>query len=1080
MAWRKCVVRSLVLLIAGCAIGALFLYRSLTNPTEVRERVLGVLRARFPGANASLESARLHLLGGISINELHLTSRQGIEKAEFAYVPHATIYHDKQRLSKGEVAVSRIEFAKAKLYVSRGADGIWSVNHDILAEPDPRQLVPTMVFKQATLLLEDHFNPPSLPPVKIRDLDLTIMNDPLPTLVFEGTGTTDLGGKVQVRGSWGRSSHEFALSLEALDFTIGPDLVERLSGCNPQLADHARQLSGIGRVQADLRYRPGANVPWSHDVRFQLSGGKLCHAKIPFPLEALEARCRCTNDALTIEQLTARSGDTLLQAALRLRSLTSAADLEGSAKVEHLPVCSEVFNALPPKLQAIQHDYSPTGFADIAFDFQRRDGHWRETCLIYPHDASILCAKFPYLLQRVTGLIGHQLDEITPGQETESLNLNLVGYTSGVPSPPSPPGTDETTASRVASAPGAHETTASRVASAPPEREVHINGKIEGKAPAAVDVTISGKDIPIDDKLVNALVKPELQRIVHSFSPAGLADIEAHILRTQGNSDFENRFFIHFHDAWMSYEVFPYPLENVSGTLDIRPDYWEFRDFCGTHNGGTFRCRGRSDRRPGGGELSVTIEGSNVPLDCELEAAIRKEALKKAWKTLTPGGAIDFDARVHHMPENPEPEIAVTVAPRRCTISPTFFSYPLTDLTGTVYYHQHQVELSRMQARHGRTSVSVDKAKVVLKPEGGVSVDMGELACDPLVADEDLMQALPLAVRKTVGALQSEHPLALRTRLTVDVPEDKSVATNVYWDGELDLNDATLVAGVQMQHVTGKLCCRGSYQGSMRELLGNIELGQASLFGQPLRNLRSLVRLVPSEPDRVCLPNLTAQLFGGDVGGSVRVDYHDGFQYDVNLTASQIKLEELGHENRLGPKARLSGLAGARLFLHGQGADVHGLEGNGVIDVPNGKMCNLPLLLPLLKVLSLRLPDDTAFEEAHVVFGIHGDRVEFRRLDLYGDAVSLSGQGSMNLNGSDLNLDFFAVWARALQFMPPVIDQIPAKFGQALLKIKMRGDVRGKVECTKVLLPPVVEPLKQFINRVRSRGNGGGSPVPDG
>jgi hypothetical protein len=1080
MAWRKCVVRSLVLLIAGTAIGALFLYRSLTNPTEVRERVLDVLHARLPGATVSLESARLHLLGGISINELHLASRKGVEKAEFAYVPHATIRHDKEKLSKGELAVKSIDFPKAKLHVTRGTDGTWNVNADILAEPDPRQLVPTMVFKQATLVIEDHFVPATLPPLKIRDLDLTIMNDPLPTLVFQGAGTTDLGGKVQVRGSWGRSSHEFALSLEALDFTIGPDLVERLSGCCPQLADHARQLSGIGRIQADLRYRPGATVPWSHDVRFQLSGGKLCHAKIPFLLENLEARCRCTNDALTIEQLTARSGDMRVEAALRLRSLSSAADLDGSAKIEHLSVCSEVFKTLPPKLQTIQHDYGPTGFADIAFDFKRRDGHWRECCLIYPHDASILCAKFPYQLHRVTGLIEHRLDEITPGQETECLSLDLVGYT----------------ASRVASAPGDNlsppsplpigargeqtETMASRISLSPGEREVHINGKIEGKAPAAVDVTISGKDIPIDDKLSGALVKPELLKIVHSFSPAGLADIEAHILRTQGSANFDNRFFIHFHDALMSYEAFPYPIENLSGTLEIRPDYWEFRDFCGTHNGATFRCRGRSDRRPGGGELSVTIQGSHVPLDCELEAAIQKDALKRAWKTLAPGGPMDFEAQVHRTPENPEPEISVTLVPRQCTISPAFFSYPLTDLTGTIYYHQHQVELSKMQARHGRTSVSVEKAKVVLKPDGGVSVDMAELACDPLVTDEDLMQALPPAVRKTVGALQSENPFALRTRLTVDVPEDKSVATNVYWDGELDLNDATLAAGVQMQHVTGKLCCRGSYQGGMRELLGNIELRQASLFGQPLRNLHSLVRVVPAEPDRVCLPNLTAQLFGGDVGGWVRVDYHDGLQYDVNLTASQIKLEELEHQNRLGPKARLSGLAGARLFLHGQGADVHGLEGNGVIDVPNGKMCNLPLLLPLLKVLSLRLPDDTAFEEAHVVFGIHGDRVEFRRLDLYGDAVSLSGQGSMNLNGSDLNLDFFAVWARALQFMPPVIDQIPAKFGQALLKIKMRGDVRGKVECTKVLLPPVVEPLKQFIDRVRSRPSGGGPPAPDG
>ena len=32
------------------------------------------------------------------------------------------------------------------------------------------------------------------------------------------------------------------------------------------------------------------------------------------------------------------------------------------------------------------------------------------------------------------------------------------------------------------------------------------------------------------------------------------------------------------------YDVFPYPLENVTGVLELLPDHFVFRDFCGTHN----------------------------------------------------------------------------------------------------------------------------------------------------------------------------------------------------------------------------------------------------------------------------------------------------------------------------------------------------------------------------------------------------------------------------------------------------------------------------------------------------------------
>src|SRR6516225_6226874 len=153
MAWRKWLVRTLVLFIAGTAIAAALAYLSWTNPTAVREQVIARLRAQFPGAVVNLESARFRLLGGITVNELHLTPRSGSEPTELAYVPRVTIDPDKEMFSKGKLAIRRVDWQKAKLHVIGGPDGSW--NRDgILAEPDPKQPVPTMVFKQATLVVE--------------------------------------------------------------------------------------------------------------------------------------------------------------------------------------------------------------------------------------------------------------------------------------------------------------------------------------------------------------------------------------------------------------------------------------------------------------------------------------------------------------------------------------------------------------------------------------------------------------------------------------------------------------------------------------------------------------------------------------------------------------------------------------------------------------------------------------------------------------------------------------------------------------------------------------------------------------
>src|SRR5262249_46410679 len=160
----------------------------------------------------------------------------------------------------------------------------------------------------------------------------------------------------------------------------------------------------------------------------------------------------------------------------------------------------------------------------------------------------------------------------------------------------------------------------------------------------------------------------------------------------------------------------------------------------------------------------------------------------------------------------------------------------------------------------------------------------------------------------------------------------------------------------------------------------------------------------------------------------------------MKLTASQVRLEEFGYHN-LGPDSQVQGLASAHLYLAGQGLDCSQLQGSGTVEVPSGKMYNLPVLLDLLKVIGLRVPDRTAFEEAPAALDTKGGGVHATRLELFGNAISLRGQGEMNLDGSDINLDFNADWGRITQVLPPGINQIPPAISDQLLKVKMRGSL---------------------------------------
>ncbi len=96
------------------------------------------------------------------------------------------------------------------------------------------------------------------------------------------------------------------------------------------------------------------------------------------------------------------------------------------------------------------------------------------------------------------------------------------------------------------------------------------------------------------------------------MQPAGLANIKVFIRRLRGQHDFANRYVIALHDASLKYDLFPYPLENVTGLLDIQPDHWECQDFHGSHKGGEISVNGCSYRVPGEG-WKAEGEGSNSP-----------------------------------------------------------------------------------------------------------------------------------------------------------------------------------------------------------------------------------------------------------------------------------------------------------------------------------------------------------------------------------------------------------------------------------------------------------------------------------
>ncbi|MBY0457798.1 MAG: hypothetical protein K2V38_10705 [Gemmataceae bacterium] len=208
----------------------------------------------------------------------------------------------------------------------------------------------------------------------------------------------------------------------------------------------------------------------------------------------------------------------------------------------------------------------------------------------------------------------------------------------------------------------------------------------------------------------------------------------------------------------------------------------------------------------------------------------------------------------------------------------------------------------------------------------------------------------------------------------------------------------------------------------------------------------------------------------GELVGQARVVMAEPTRYELSLAAAGVQLEDVAKQYKLGSDADLNGQAQAQLVLFNRPDPRTGrlvVEGAGKIDVPAGRMYNLPILLEVLKVLKGSAPDKTAFEQAHVLFRVQGDRVKVDQLDLIGKAVCLGGSGEVDTAGEHVRFEFYTIWWRVLEALgdTPITD-LTAFLSKNLFVIKLTRE-HGELKYRSEPVPVVTEPAKAFYRRLK-------------
>ena len=1113
---------ALVALLAGAG-ATVWHFQSYVSPDAVRASLIAALGEQFADVDVKVGTARMRVFGGILVTDLQLTRKGDAEP--FFSAPSAVIYHDKEQINSGRLAVRKIEVENPTLRLERAADGTWNLAGLGKAGPAD-QPIPTFVITKATVHVRDRV-PNGLPALTLTEARLTLLNDPLPVLKADGIATITVhpadGPTVSVLAAVGlrvnRVSGQAQLSVELPELPITPELVSLAAGVHAS-AESLRPLAGRVSLKADATYEPGQ--PVRYDLRAHLTDGRYEHASLPWPVTKLDVAARLRNGKLTVEKATANLGPATAELSLETRDAAPGADLEDrlerlTLQLRDLPISDDLFERLPAKARELKTMFAPSGPVHANYTFTRPAGGWTRQLDVRPAGLKITYEKFRYPLTEVSGLVR----KTTTHAGTDDLRIDLSGTAGG--------------------------------------QRIDIAGNINGPSPdPALDLKISGTNIPIDDALFDALPDEKYAAALKRLHAGGRGDFVAEVRGKLGVNVTENSFRINVYDGRLSYEAFPYPLEQVRGKIAIatnssnptrpaypdRPNYVppdtdrvELRDFEGRHGAGVVTLYGVNEAIAGCDDRKMTLKiwGKDCPIDASLRAALAAIKLEPVWRTFQPRGAITFGidvAIVDRAAVEPTPpptagpaaqrgprasltsrkkvspafvpaaDLTMTLNFRGPTVTPDFFAYELADLAGKLRFDGSRVFLEQFLGKHGASVWKMNAGEVRFYDNGRVWANLGGLSAVPFAVDADFTNALPGKLRSAAETLKLRGPAELSvSHLVVLTPPDEprplpalpTVARaqspdapdpEVYWVGELKLLGASLDAGLAWDDVRGRIACRGNYLGThLGDVAGNLWIDRAAVAEHPVSAVSASFLARPQLPDptkpgsfappALEFPDLAGTLFRGKVGGEARVVLADPLRYRVSLTVQDVQLAEVARHHNLGTTTRLEGSAQGRVELETRPDPATGelaLSGKGAADILNGHILNLKWLLPLLKTLKLQAPDKTAFEEAHANFTLKGDRVRIDHLDLLGNAVSLGGSGETDTRGEYLKFELYTIWSQTLQrWLTTPFGDVTAFVSEQLFKIEVSRGPDGKIKYEPHVVPFVTDPFRAVAERVRNR-----------
>lgn len=986
-------------------------------------------------------------LGQVTLQNVYLW--QSVDGRPFAaaQVAWLNVRCDLGALTRGKVVATEVSIAQPKLRLRRRRDGSWNIQ-GLVADPWPAPPLPsepTILIKNGTVELCDETG--DAPVMVLRDVELTL------------TPGAEVGGELQFEGSARGGPFD---SLRRLDGTLDRrtgriklrsgdltrlELTDTFRDCLPDAVRTRFEALGLsgGEVNVSiqgLEFDPNSADPLRTAAVIEVRGAALERPELPFPLTGASALARLENDTLTIEHAEGRNGKTLVQLQGAI-AVDDPADgpLKLRVEVSDLELDERLERVTPAEFRMLWGEYQAKGWINAALDLNRPRAAAPIDFRLVVHcqDVGLKYEHFPYPVQHMQGTL------VWKGERVAADLRTLIGG-----------------------------------------QLVTCKGTIDNPGAAAiVDLDFEGAAFPIDETLFRAL-PPEFHKVVTDFQPTGSVRGVAHLHRVPPISPEDppiGRVRIHAEldlnkGCSMRWAGLPYLIQNLTGHLDLNPERSTFTNMRGRNGPAEISANGEVKRTgPNQEDVEITLVAEHLPFEQQLHDALPAQ-WQATWATLNPHGKSHVEARItgrsgqephYHLkivPEPAETRVRLVLTPIEENVAPrTIALPPMENVAGTFIYDDGTITMDKVSCSFREAPVRFQWGNVVLQPNGGFRLMVRDLEVAKLRLDSELRKIMPQVMAQFAQRLDDGKTFGIRSDLGIGWNGQPGVPARCEWDKATVVFDGnTIQSGLPLGQLQGQIDhVRGWSDGRGIDLSGVVAIDSMFVAGQQLTALRSPLVV---ENGEARLSSIEAKILGGTIYGAARLSLEETPRYVANL---QLQNADLARYTMTIPgKQSLRGLLSAKVAVEGRGNDMRTCVGEAEASITEGDLGELPLALRWVKAANLRPLSKTAFDAAELHATISDGRAAFDTIAFRGDAFSLFGSGTVELQGDrELDLRLTPHYGRDERRIPLV--------GDALREVSSRAvalHVTGPLSSPAIRpepLPDFVTPLGEYMRRLGER-----------